>query len=48
MRFETAQAAALEPFGRDGVLMEQIVAEASIYGRRPGVDYSNMRVSDSE
>jgi hypothetical protein len=33
-RFETEIAAALEPFVQDGVLQEQIVAQASIFGRR--------------
>jgi SAM-dependent methyltransferase len=35
-RFESEIAKALEPFSRDGVLEEQIVARASIFGRRPG------------
>ncbi len=33
-RFEAEIAAALEPFMQDGVLQEQIVARASIFGRR--------------
>ncbi len=33
-RFETEIAAVLEPFVQDGVLQEQIVARASIFGRR--------------
>ena len=33
-RFETEIAAALEPFVQDGLLQEQIVARASIFGRR--------------
>jgi SAM-dependent methyltransferase len=33
-RFETEITAALEPFVQDGVLQEQIVARASIFGRR--------------
>ena len=33
-RFETAITATLEPFVQDGVLQEQIVARASIFGRR--------------
>jgi SAM-dependent methyltransferase len=33
-RFETEIAAALEPFVQDGVLQEQIVARASIFGHR--------------
>ena len=32
--FETEIAAALEPFVQDGLLQEQIVARASIFGRR--------------
>jgi SAM-dependent methyltransferase len=34
-KFETEIAAALEPFVRDGMLVEQIVARASIFGRLP-------------
>jgi SAM-dependent methyltransferase len=34
-KFEAQIAAALEPFAQDGVLVEQIVARASIFGRRP-------------
>jgi SAM-dependent methyltransferase len=34
-RFKSEIAAALEPFTRDGVLEEQIVARASIFGRQP-------------
>lgn len=33
-RFETEITAALEPFVQDGVLQEQIIARASIFGRR--------------
>ena len=35
MRFEAEIAAALEPFVRDGVLVEQIVARATMFGRLP-------------
>jgi SAM-dependent methyltransferase len=34
-KFEAQIAAALEPYVRDGVLIEQIVARASIFGRLP-------------
>jgi flagellar basal body-associated protein FliL len=34
-KFEAQITAALEPFLQDGVLVEQIVARASIFGRRP-------------
>jgi SAM-dependent methyltransferase len=36
VRFESEIANALEPFSRDGVLEEQIVARASIFSRLPG------------
>jgi hypothetical protein len=35
-RFEEEIAAALEPFAQHGILREQIVARASIFGRAPG------------